>query len=64
METKITEEEAIEIALKKVPGKVTDVAIEKKFDRPVYVVEIDADKGPETDVIIDINTGEILYTER
>lgn len=64
LETKITEEEAIKIALKKVPGKVTNVAIEKKFDRPVYVVEIDADKGPETDVIIDINTGEILYTER
>lgn len=63
LKTNITEEEAIEIALKEVPGKVTDVAIEKKFGRVAYVIEIDADDGPETDVIIDIETGEILGVE-
>jgi len=61
--TEITEEKAKEIALKQVPGKVTDVAIEKKFGKNTYVVEIDADNGPETDVIIDINTGEVLGIE-
>ncbi len=59
----ITEEEAIAIALKEVEGEVTDVAIEKKFGKAAYVVEIDADDGPETDVIIDIETGEILGIE-
>ena len=41
---------------------MTDVAIEKKFGKPTYVVEIDAD-GTETDVIIDIDTGEVLGVE-
>ena len=59
----ITEQEAIAIALKEVKGKVTDVAIEKKFGKTAYVVEIDADSGPETDVIIDIETGEVLGIE-
>jgi len=62
LETKITEEEAKEIALKKVSGKITDIEIEKKFGKIAYVVEIDAD-GIETDVIIDINTGEVLGIE-
>jgi hypothetical protein len=59
----LTEEEAIEIALAEVPGEVTDVAIEKKFGKWVYVIEIDADNGPETDVIIDRETGEVLGVE-
>ena len=63
LETQITEEEAIAIALAVVPGRVTDVDIEKKFDKMTYVVEIDADDGPETDVIIDIYTGEVLGIE-
>lgn len=63
LKTEITEEEAKKIALNKVPGKVTDVAIEKKFGKAAYVVEIDADSGPETDVIIDIETGEVLGVE-
>ena len=44
------------------PGKITDIDIEKKFGKPTYVVEIQAESG-EIDVIIDINTGEILGTE-
>ncbi|HSU72322.1 MAG TPA: PepSY domain-containing protein [Candidatus Binatia bacterium] len=63
IQTKITEEDAKRIALERVPGTVTDVAIEKKFDRPAYVVEIRPDSGPETDVIIDVDTGEVLGIE-
>jgi uncharacterized membrane protein YkoI len=63
LQTDITEEEAKQIALAEVPGKVTDVAIEKKFGKATYVVEIDPDKGPETDVIIDIETGKVLGIE-
>jgi uncharacterized membrane protein YkoI len=64
LQTKITEEEAKAIVLAEVPGKVTDVAIEKKFGKIAYVVEIDADNGPETDIIIDAYTGEVLGTEK
>lgn len=31
--------------------------------KATWVVEIDADSGPETDVIIDIETGEVLGVE-
>jgi len=61
--TQVTEEKAKEIALERVPGTVTDIAIERKFGKPVYVVEIKADSGTETDVIIDIDTGEVLDVE-
>ena len=62
LKTKITEQEAIAIAQKEVEGKVTDVEIEKKFGKAAFVVEIDAD-GEETDVIIDIDTGQVLGIE-
>ncbi|MBI2135418.1 PepSY domain-containing protein [Candidatus Woesearchaeota archaeon] len=58
----ITEQEAIAIAQKRVPGRVTDVGIEEKFGKAAYVVEID-DGGTETDVIIDIETGNVLGIE-
>ena len=60
---KITEEMAKAIALKEVPGLVTDVEIENKKGKKAYVIEIDADNGPETDVIIDFETGEVLGIE-
>jgi len=58
----ITEQEAIAIAQQTVSGRVTDIEIEKKYNRAVYAVEID-DNGRETDVIIDIATGEVLGIE-
>ena len=61
---KVTKEAATEIALKKVPGTVTAVDIEKKRGRNVYVVEIIAkDSGKETDVFVDTATGEVLGTD-
>jgi hypothetical protein len=63
LKTKITEAEAKEIALKRVRGTVTDIAIETKFGKPTYVVEIMPDYGYEVDVIIDIDTGEVLAVE-
>ena len=62
LKKEITEGEAIAIAQKAVKGEVTDVAIEKKFGKATYVVEIDAN-GEETDVIIDIETGKVLGIE-
>jgi uncharacterized membrane protein YkoI len=59
----ITEEEAIQIALKMANGEVTDIEIERKKGHEVYAVEID-DNGDEVDVFVDIKTGEIVGTER
>jgi len=61
--TEITEDEAKEIALQEVSGRVTGIEIERKYGKTVYVVQIDADIGPETDVVIDISTGEVLGVE-
>ena len=62
LKAEITEQEAITIAQNAVEGRVTDVGIEKKYNKAVYVIEIDAD-GVETDVIIDIETGSVLGIE-
>jgi uncharacterized membrane protein YkoI len=64
-DAKITAEQASRIALTAVPGKVTDVAIERKRGRNVYVVEIVAEKdGAEIDVLVDIESGKVIGTER
>ena len=61
---KVTKEVATEIALKKVPGTVTAVDMEKKRGRDVYAVEIiAADSGKETDVFVDRLTGEVVGTD-
>jgi uncharacterized membrane protein YkoI len=60
---KISDEKAIEIALKKVPGQATGVSLEKKAGKLSIVVEVQADTGVETDVIIDMETGEVTGTE-
>lgn len=61
---KVTKEAAVEIALKKVPGTVTAVDMEKKNGRDVYAVEIiAADGGKETDVFVDRATGEVISTD-
>lgn len=63
--SKISEDEAVKIALKAVPGEVTGVEIEKKLGANRYVVEVIAkEDGVETDVIIDMGTGKVLTTEK
>jgi hypothetical protein len=55
---------ATEIALKKVPGKASSIKIERLGKRNVYAVEIVAAKdGEETDVFVDIETGEVAGTD-
>lgn len=62
---KITEEKAVQIARQAVPGDVTEVGIEKKLGANRYVVEVLArDGGSEIDVIIDMETGKVLATEK
>jgi uncharacterized membrane protein YkoI len=62
---KVTEGQAREIALKAMPGKITDVAIEKKRGRTVYTVEIRAEKdGAEVDILVDVESGQIIGMDR
>jgi hypothetical protein len=54
---KISEEQAEQAALKDIPGEVTDVTVENKRGRMVYVIEVVAQKdGAETDVLVDMNS--------
>ena len=65
IQSKITEDEAVKIAQEAVPGDVTAVSIEKKLGANRYVVELLAkDDGIETDVIIDMESGKVLGTEK
>ena len=57
---KITEDQAKEIALKALPGKVTKVAIEKKKGKTVYAVEIQSEKQGEKDVLVDVVSGKVI----
>jgi hypothetical protein len=59
---KISPEQARKIALERMPGKATDVKIERKLGKNVYVVEIQTQRG-EKDVFVDIESGKILGTE-
>ncbi len=60
----ITEEEAKAVALKAVPGRVQDIAIEKKLGANRYVVEVVPEKGgKEVDVVINMSTGKVLAIE-
>jgi uncharacterized membrane protein YkoI len=60
---KITEEQAKKIALERIPGKVTDVTIERKRGKNVYVVEIQTSDQGEKDVFVDIMSGQIVGTD-
>ncbi|MDE5458781.1 hypothetical protein GWE18_39815 [Bradyrhizobium sp. CSA112] len=60
---KITEEQAKKIALERIPGEVTDVVIEKKRGKNVYVIEIQSPEQGEKDVFVDIETGKIVATD-
>ena len=60
---KISTEKATEIALQRVPGKVTSVKIERKRGKSVYAVEIMTTDRGEKDVFVDIQSGEIVGIE-
>jgi uncharacterized membrane protein YkoI len=62
---RISEDEAKKAALKAVPGKVTDIQIEKKQGVDRYVVEVQPLKGgEEVDVVIDLNNGKVVAIEK
>lgn len=60
---KVTGAEATKIALERIPGKVTEVKIERKKGKNVYVVEIQTPNQGEKDVFVDIESGNIVGTD-
>lgn len=61
---KIDHKQAMEIALKEIPGEVVSTDIERIGKHNVYTVEIIADKdGGEYDVFVDIATGDVVGTD-
>jgi len=61
--TKITKEQATKAALEHIPGKVTDVTIERKRGKNVYVIEIQSPDQGEKDVLVDMESGKVVGTE-
>jgi len=62
---KVSEEQAKQAALEKIPGEVTDATIEKKLGKMVWVIEIVAQNGgAEIDVLVDLVSGKVLGVER
>lgn len=59
----ISDDRAKEIALATVSGDVTGIGVEKKLGKRTIVVEVLGQDGSETDVIIDMESGEVLGTE-
>ncbi|MCS0789668.1 PepSY domain-containing protein [Cytobacillus pseudoceanisediminis] len=56
----LTEEEAVQIALKNEPGEVDDISFGETDKGPSYLVEIEKDDGNEAAVEIHAITGEVL----
>ena len=61
--TKITKEQATKAALEHIPGKVTDVTIERKRGKNVYVIEIQSPDQGEKDVLVDMESGKVIGTD-
>ena len=63
VETGMTEEQVIAIALEEVPGEVQDVELETEDGMQVYEIEILTADGLEMEVEIAAATGDVLEIE-
>jgi len=61
---KVTRDQAIAIALKAVPGRATKVEVEEQLGKLVYTVEVIPPSGAETDVFVDVMSGNVVGTEQ
>ena len=62
---KISKDQAKQSALQSLPGEVTDITVESKGGKRVYVIEIVSKQDQvETDVLVDMSSGKVLGMER
>lgn len=59
----ISMQEAMNIALGRVPGQVTKIELEREHGRMIYEVDIITAQGVKYEVEVDSNTGQILRVE-
>ncbi|MHA6253029.1 PepSY domain-containing protein [Oceanobacillus sp. CAU 1775] len=59
----ITQEQAVNIALKQFSGKVEDVELDDDDGRLIYEIEIENDRGDEAEIEIDAYTGAVLVVD-
>ena len=62
-QAKITEDEAINMALEKVPGTVNEIELEVENGTVVYEIKVLSTDGTEQEVKVDAQTGEVLKVE-
>ncbi|HDR4706498.1 PepSY domain-containing protein [Bacillus paranthracis] len=62
--TKITEEQAKEIAVQQVPGNVKRIRLEQKNEKNIYVIEIEKSANENVIVEIEENTGAFIGTSQ
>lgn len=60
----LTEAQAIEIALARVPGEIQETELEREDGKQVYEIEILTADGQEFEVEIDASDGTVLEVER
>ncbi|WP_168123131.1 PepSY domain-containing protein [Paenibacillus sp. HB172176] len=56
----LTKQQVIEIALKQIPGEVTDVQLETENNVAAYSVTVKDSEGTNQEITFDANSGEIL----
>lgn len=62
-EATLTKDESTTIALKEVPGKVKDAALEDEDGVVVFAVDVIDESGQEQEVLVDAKTGKVLQAE-
>ncbi|MGF9767521.1 PepSY domain-containing protein [Bacillus albus] len=62
--TKVTEEQAKEIAVQQVPGNIKGIRLEQKNEKNIYVIEIEKSANENVIVEIEENTGVFIGTSQ
>ncbi|MCR6106142.1 PepSY domain-containing protein [Salipaludibacillus agaradhaerens] len=63
MQRRISAQEAINIALERLPGEVVDVELDTEQGILVWEIEILTPQGVKYEVYVNANTGEIVKVE-
>ena len=60
----VTLQQAVEKAVRSVPGTVVEAELEKHDGRVVYEIDIIDERGKECEVLVDAKTGEMIRIKR
>ncbi|MEK3889975.1 PepSY domain-containing protein [Bacillus sp. FSL K6-3431] len=63
LQRRVTIQEAMNIAVERVPGQIVKVELDTKMGALIYEVDIVTQQGVKYEVEVDVNTGEIISIE-